>query len=145
MHGRSLSELRTSSSDGPSEDLRDHVEAERRRQRSLREALGISSEEAERTRRQMWTWDGLSLALCLDWRPFTARDVPAHEGLVDVELRDLDDGCATLDPWPLAEERVEVRCEGRVLRTAYPDEQSMRSDFDGARPITLSFTLRREA
>ena len=42
--------------------------------------------EAERTQRQMWTWDGLSLALCNAWRPFVARDVPCAEGLVELEL-----------------------------------------------------------
>ena len=96
--------------------------------------LGVSEAEVERTRRQMWTWDGLSLALCNAWPPFCVRDVPTADGVVDVELRDREDGTSTLDPWPFATERVDVRCEARRLDTRYKDETAMRSALEQASP-----------
>ena len=88
MHGCSLSQLRASAADGhDARLLEEHIAGERERQQQLCERLGVSEAHADRTRRQMWTWDGLSLALCLGWRPFTAKDVPAREGLVELELR----------------------------------------------------------
>ena len=140
MHGRSLSELRAAGAPEHAAELSGHIEEERQRQERLRGALGISEQHSERTRRQMWTWDGLSLGLCLGWRPFTARDVPCREGLVDIELH-ADDGRLRLDPWPFSEKLVRVRCEGRRLRARYPDEAAMRHEFDAAEPLTIEFAL----
>jgi hypothetical protein len=89
----------------------------------------------------MWTWDGISLALCNRWRPFTVTGVPASDALVDVELRDLADGSVTLDPWPLESDRLEVRCEARRLATRYASEGAMRSALARAEPLMLKFTL----
>ena len=142
MHGRSLSELRMAAGNGEVPELRAHAERERVRQEQLCQLLGVTEEQAQRTRRQMWTWDGLSLALCLGWRPFIAKDVPAREeGLLDVELREREDGTIALEPWPLAEERVELRCEARRLAARYEDEAAMRAAFEQAEPVTLEFTL----
>jgi hypothetical protein len=141
MHGRSLSQLRMRSGAGQNEALQAHVEEEHARQAQLCAALDISEPQAERMQRQMWTWDGLSLALCNAWRPFIARDVPTAEGLVAVELRDREDGTSTLDPWPFSAKRVEVRCEARRLGARYPDEPAMRRAFERAEPVTLTFAL----
>jgi len=141
LHGCSLSQLRMRSNPDQAGALQAHVEEEHARQAQLRATLGISEAQAERTRRQMWTWDGLSLALCNAWRPFIASDVPAAEGLVAVELRDRKDGTSTLDPWPFASKRVEVRCEARRLRARYADEAAMRRAFERAEPVTLKFAL----
>ena len=67
MHGSSLSQLRLSvgAGDEDTPPLRAHIADEHERQSALRAALGVSEAQAERTRRQMWTWDGLSLALCM--------------------------------------------------------------------------------
>ena len=141
LHGRSLSELRAQSAPGQVAGLRAHIDHERARQVALCAALGVSEAQARRTQRQMWTWDGLSLALCNGWRPFTARDVPTADGLVDVELRDRDDGVTTLDPWPFATEPVEVHCEARRLESRYEDEVAMRSALERSEPVTLRFAL----
>jgi Protein of unknown function (DUF3891) len=145
LHGRSLSELRARSLPDQAPLLEGHVAQERERQQRLRLALGLSEQEIQRIRRQMWTWDGISLALCLGWRPFTARDVPTADGLADVELSDGADGVTTIDPWPFAAERVELRCEGRRLGPRYEDEGSMRRAFTEAPLVTLRFTLARAA
>ena len=141
LHGRSLSELRALSATEQAAALEAHAEDERARQAELCALLEVSADEAQRTQRQMWTWDGLSLALCHGWRPFTAKDVPTNDGLTDVDLRDRGRRGATLDPWPFAAERVELRCEARRLERRYADEQAMRSGFAAAQPVTLEFVL----
>lgn len=138
MHGSSLSELRAAARPADAERVRDHIDAEHARQHALRDRLGVSEAKAERTRRQMWTWDGLSLALCHGWRPFVARDVPTAEGeLVDLTLADDD----TLDPWPFGADRLEVRCEGRRLASRYEDERAMLEGFVAAPVETVRFGL----
>jgi Protein of unknown function (DUF3891) len=141
LHGRSLSQLRMRSAPDENRALQAYIEEEHRRQAQLCAALGVSEPQAERIQRQMWTWDGLSLALCNAWRPFIARDVPTAEGLIAVELRDREDGTSTLDPWPFSAKRVEVRCEARRLPARYSDEAAMRRAFEHAEPVTLTFAL----
>ena len=142
MHASALSELRASNAEEPdAAELREHARQERARQEQLRGELGLTPAHAERTQRQMWTWDGLSLALCNAWRPFTSHDVPSAEGLVDVELRDLDDGACTLTPWPFSSPRVRVRCEARRLESRFEDEAAMRDAFARAPALTLEWTF----
>ena len=141
LHGRALSELRLARAADDAAALRAHIDEERARQRRLCVSLAVSEEQARLTQRQMWAWDGLSLALCHGWSTFTAREVPAQGEWVDVELRRLGGELWTLDPWPFGRERVELRCEGRRLAGRYEDEQAMRDGFERARPVTLSFIL----
>jgi Protein of unknown function (DUF3891) len=141
LHGRSLSELRARAVPDHAEPLEAHISDERARQAQLCEVLGVSDAALERTRQQMWTWDGLSLALCNRWRPFTSKDVPSLDGLTDIELRDREDGAVTLDPWPLASERVEVRCEALRIGARYSDQAAMRRARERWEPVTLRFVL----
>ena len=142
MHGASLSELRANGVPEQAPIVQPHIDAEHARQADLCARLGVSEAQAERTRRQMWTWDGVSLALCNGWRPFTSRDVPDANGeLVGVELRSHGDWASTLDPWPFAADRVEVECEARRLAPRYDDEAAMRRGFAAAPVETLVFTL----
>jgi len=141
LHGSSLSELRAQAVPEHAHQLRAHVSDERARQARLCEVLAVSDSELECTRRQMWTWDGISLALCNQWRPFAAKDVPSHDGPIDIELRDRADGTVTLAPWPLASERVEVRCEALRIGSRYEDEPAMLRALARLEPITLRFVL----
>jgi hypothetical protein len=142
LHGSSLSELRLHGADQGNEELQRYVERERERQASLRAALALSEQDTDVIRRQMWTWDGLSLALCNGWEPFTARDVPALDGLVEIELRRTGtEASFTLDPWPFSVSALEVRCEARRLAGRYPDEQAMQRALQDADPLTLAFVL----
>jgi Protein of unknown function (DUF3891) len=143
MHGSSLSELRARNDPAQAPLLEAHVEEEHARQRWLSDLLGVSPQQAERARRQMWTWDGLSLALCNAWRPFVARDVPSAEGLIELELTDRDDGTVEIDPWPFAATELTVRCQARELASRYQDERQLREHLIGAKPVTLEFVLRR--
>jgi hypothetical protein len=89
----------------------------------------------------MWTWDGLSLALCNGWGPFTARDVPTFDGLADIELLSVGERTFTLDPWPFSESRLEVRCEARRLQSRYDDEFAMQDALGTSELVTLTFCL----
>ena len=141
LHGSSLSELRARAVGEHAQLLEAHVSDERARQARLCEVLGVSDSELERTRRQMWTWDGISLALCNQWRPFTSKDVPSQDGLIDIELHDRANGAVTLDPWPLESERVEVRCEALRIGARYEDEPAMLRARERWEPVTLRFVL----
>jgi hypothetical protein len=141
LHGASISELRANVAPDDASALQSHIEEERARQAELSTLLGLSADRVASIRRQMWTWDSISLALCHGWRPFTAKDVPARDGLRDVELREGRDGTTSLDPWPFATRRVEVRCEARRLAASYPDEAALRSAFEKAPLVTLKFEL----
>jgi len=96
----------------------------------------------ERNSLLIWTWDYLSLALCLDWNPATAKGAPAAQGLVDIELRrEPGAGAWRLDPWPFSEGSVSVRCEGRRLGQGFDSEASLRQAFLAASWETLEFIL----
>jgi hypothetical protein len=87
----------------------------------------------------MWTWDGLSLALCHGWDPFVARHVPDADGeLIDVAL---DVKAGALDPWPFSTPTLEVVCEARRLAVRYPTEQDMHAGYRAAPVETLRFAL----
>jgi Protein of unknown function (DUF3891) len=141
LHGCSLSELRARGDPAHLQALTSHIDAERARQSRLRASLGLTEQETKRTQRQMWAWDGLSLALCSGWDPFTAHDVPTRDGLTEIELRAREDRTFTIDPWPFAQPLVEVRCEARLLQSAYEDERVMQRALDVAQLVTLVFEL----
>jgi hypothetical protein len=158
LHGSSLSELRLRGArdegDGPAR-LEGHIADERARQERLRAALGLSEQDTAHIQRLMWTWDGLSLALCNSWDPFAARDVPSRDGLADIELSRAGDGPGApregerhegtfvLDPWPFAAQALSLRCEARRLeRTSFDDEEEMQRALEQAAPLRLVFELR---
>jgi hypothetical protein len=103
-------------------------------------AGGAAPDLVARNQRLIWTWDYLSLALCLRWYPGTAEAVPTAADPVDVEVRTMD-GALTLDPWPFAAPRLRVRCEGRRLEGRFDDEATMRAALDAAPWVTVEFEL----
>ncbi len=97
----------------------------------------------ERNSLLIWTWDYLSLALCLGWAPATAKGCPTAEGeQVDLELSAGPvPGLLRLEPWPFSVGAVSVRCEGRRLEPGFSDETAMRSAFERAPFETLELRL----
>jgi Protein of unknown function (DUF3891) len=97
----------------------------------------------ERNSMLVWTWDYLSLALCLGWGPATARRAPTATGEVDLELtRSADDpGRVQLAPWPFEAPSVTVHCEGRRLAERYDSEDELRAAFAEAPLERLEVTL----
>ena len=142
LHGSFLSGLRLGAVGGKEPLLEDHIDQEHRRQARLRARLGLSEEQASTIQDQMRVWDGLSLALCHRWSPFTAQDVPESDGKGSLDLRSADDGDSfVIDPWPFSSSEVEVRCEGRRLALSYESEEALHADFESAPPLALAFKL----
>ena len=90
----------------------------------------------------IWTWDYLSLALCLRWAPATAKRCPTADGEADLHLI-RGDGYFHLDPWPFERTSVSVRCEGRRLTQRFEDEAEMRRALARAPWETLELSLER--
>ena len=124
MHGTALYEkrdLRRLSGEDAGK-VRAYLESQRALQGELRERLGASEEELRRNQRLIWTWDWLSLALCLDWERGDA-----------------------LDAWPFADDEVALRCEGRRLAGRYATEPELHAALAAAPRVELSFRLDRAA
>jgi hypothetical protein len=102
-------------------------------------APSATDELIARNSRLLWTWDSLSLALLLDWAPFTLGGVPtAHGDGVDVHLS--PDG--TLDPWPFsATGQVAVHCDARRLADRYDSDNALEHGLSAAAWETVRFTL----
>lgn len=141
LHACYVSSLRAASTPQHARVLNEHIEDERSRQSVLRSKLGLSTAALERAQLQLRAWDLISLALCSGWKSVTARDVPTAGGMTDMELRQVDENVATLEPWPFDARRVSTRCEARRLADTYPDEGEMRRAFELAQRSMLTFTL----
>jgi uncharacterized protein DUF3891 len=89
----------------------------------------------------LWIWDFLSLALCLDWAPTTAHEVPTAAAPAELELGPRAEGTIAIEPWPFREQRVSVRCDARRLGDHYPDEPAMRAALADAPWETVAFDL----
>jgi hypothetical protein len=152
MHGTRLYEMRDL--DALARPDADAIREFLRRQRELQERLlsslradpssadGATAELVARNSQLIWTWDYLSLAVCLDWAPCSAREVPSAETAVDVSL---SPGASPrqliLEPWPFAAETVTLRCEGRRLRSRFETDDELAGALALATWETLEFKL----
>src|SRR3954452_3519285 len=100
-------------------------------QRRLQDRLsqGLDREQVGRNQQLLWTWDFLSLALCLRW------DGRAVNGIEYTGT--------TFEPWPFRDESVTLMTEGRRLGGRFDDEGEMRAALDSAPWLTLEFALSR--
>jgi uncharacterized protein DUF3891 len=149
MHGRRLSELRDIEKLEPAAaaSVRALRAEFRARETQLLTSLDPPPELVTRLSDLVWAWDGLSLALLLDWAPHTLRAVPAEGGSrVDIEVRTVA-GCAelvtlSLSPWPFTNPAsVLVETEGRRLAGPYGSEAALHAALDTAPWETLAFRL----
>jgi uncharacterized protein DUF3891 len=147
LHGSALYERRDLEAMPPAEaqQVREFLDGQRQVQKKLLASLGADADEVARNRRLVWTWDGLSLAVCLRWAPFSAEGVPGADGPVDISLRPAgeDDRSFTLDPWPFGRGRVELRCDARRLEGRWEDEDEMRAALRDAPWESVRFELVR--
>jgi hypothetical protein len=127
------------------------LEDQRRLQHDLLEALRADPTTAAsaagglvaRNSDLIATWDTLSLALCLNYAPYTLTGVPAAAGdAVDLELSQTDrPERLRLDPWPLRPDSLVVRGEGQRLDATYADDDALREALTRAPWETLEFEL----
>ena len=143
MHGVALYEMRDLERMEPAdaERVRRFMAERRAEQEELIASLGADRELVRRGQRQLWTWDFMSLALCLDWAPQVARGVPAADGPVDVALEPAGDLRVAVDPWPFRDETLRVRCEARRLEGRFDDEERMRAALEAAPWEALEWEL----
>ena len=155
MHGVRLYELRDLDrmDPGDADAVRGFIAAQRRFQDELIASLRADPATAplagdELIRRNsdlIWTWDGFSLALCLDWAPWSAKGVPtAGDARDELRLTPILAGAVAVDPWPFARDAVTVHCEGlRLPATGYANETELRSGLALAPWETLTIELVR--
>jgi hypothetical protein len=143
MHGTALYEMRDLDrmTEADAEKVRRFLGDRRAEQDALLATLGRHREDVARNQRLVWTWDFLSLALCLDWTPTTAERVPLGDEEPDVRLRVERGGGIELDPWPFAEEHVVVRCEGRRLDGGYRSDVELYAALERAEVTWLRWDL----
>ena len=144
MHGWRLYERRDLDRASPEDAaaIRAFLSQQRSFQHELIGKLRGDPAEVERNSLLIWTWDYLSLALCLDWAPTTAKRAPTADGAVDMKVTPgRRGGSIHLDPWPFAVESLTVRCEGRRLDGRFDSERELREALDTAAPETLELEL----
>jgi Protein of unknown function (DUF3891) len=141
LHGCALSELRRHGDDDDDGRLLEaHIVAERDRQSRLCFQLGLTEEQTLVIRRQMWAWDGISLALCNGWEDFET-DAPTDGGTATLALRRAGGEEFSVDPWPFSLPSVEVFCEARRLADSYETNEQMQRALKAAAPVRLRFRL----
>lgn len=123
--------------------VRDYLDAQRRFQDQVGE--GLDQHVLERASQLVWTWDFLSLAICLDWSGRTAREVPTAEGAVDMQIKTVGERRIQLEPWPFEADSLTVRCEARRLRSRYETDDALRAALSSASWETLEFELTTSA
>ena len=134
MHGTALYEMRDLDRMEPADadKVRGFFAGRREEQDALLAALGVDRDAVRRNQRLVWTWDWMSLALCLNWPP---ADGP------DVRMEPAGDMRVSVDPWPFAPERLTVRCEGRRLEGGYSSDAELHEALERAPLVELSWEL----
>jgi hypothetical protein len=145
LHGTRLYAMRDLDRMPPDEAdaVRKHVDDARAFQASLRATLGhVDDATIMRGSDLVWTWDFMSLALCLGWPPCTASRVPAAGGSLELAMTPGGSaGEVMLDPWPMGVSRLAVRCEGQRLAGPYADADALARAVGSAPWERLEFTL----
>jgi hypothetical protein len=145
MHGEALYRLRDIDA-LPAEEgarIRDYLAGQQALQAALAADLGADPARLRRNQRLLWTWDYLSLALCLGWAPCSTPDTPTAGEPVALRLEPVAGwpGRFTLEPWPFAEPALTVRTEGRRLTGRFTDEAALHVALASAEGVGLSFEL----
>ena len=152
MHGYRLYEHRDLSKLAPADAdvVRAFLTEQRRFQGELLTSLRADPATARAAREQtvarnsqlVWTWDALSLAICLDWAPYTAADVPTAADPVALRLAPAGEPRRlALVPWPFGDGTLVVRCEGRRLRGPYDDDDQLSAAWAVGAWETVEFEL----
>lgn len=118
--------------------VRAYLAGQRALQERLAREVGAIWDELRRDQARLFCWDGLSLALCLGWAPYTTPEVDGRT----LTLRAAEDGAHTLAPWPCAPPELTFRCEGRLLRGRATTGEQPHDALERAERVDLRFALR---
>ncbi len=140
LHGMRLYELRDLDAMEPAaaDAVQEFLAAQRALQERLAGEVGVTWDELRRDQARIFCWDGLSLALCLGWAPYTTSEVDGRL----LRLEAVGEGAHVLDPWPFAPPELTVRCEGRLLRERATTEAQLHAALERAERVDLRFVLR---
>ncbi len=108
-------------------------------QQRLLDRLDASRAQAERDGAFVFCLDAISLTLCHGW---PARDLPPLDGRA-LRLEWLGEREATLRPWPLAVDAVELALDARSLTRRFDDEAALHRALEETPWTTLRWRLRR--
>ncbi len=154
MHGSRLYEMRDLNAlAAPRADaVREFLAGQREFQQQLLSSLRADSatsgaaapDVVARNSQLLWTWDFMSLAICLGWAPCSAGAVPTADpdAPTDLEL-----GAGTerhqvlVDPWPFQRAQVTVRAEGRRLTGRFDTDEALAAALRAAQWETVDFAL----
>jgi hypothetical protein len=144
MHAVRLYERRDLKRLAPSEaeQVRSFLSAQREFQQAVGATLGAAPAAVARNSDLIWTWDSMSLAVCLDWAPFSLSAVPTAGGAVDLQLTPDGERRIRVEPWPFAAAAVSVHADGRRLTGRYATERALREALASAAWETIVFELR---
>jgi hypothetical protein len=155
MHGTRLYELRDLNAlpTDQADAIRGFFGAQREFQQQLLSSLrdGVSTASAAapdvvaRNSQLVWTWDYLSLAICLDWAPGAAHGVPTAGEPVELAITPgAEPLTARVEPWPFATESLTVRAEGRRLDAGrrFDTDDALTAAIEQAAWETVEFELR---
>jgi Protein of unknown function (DUF3891) len=151
-HGSRLYEARDlpALSEADAEAVRSFLDDGRRFRQELLASLRrdpgtaqVASEQVfARNSQLIWTWDLVSLALCLDWAPRAAQQVPTADAPIELHLRPGDQPHQVIiDPWPFADMSVTVRCEGQRLTARFETDEALGEALARAPWETLQLEL----
>jgi Protein of unknown function (DUF3891) len=145
MHGARLYGRRdvTKLPDHAAQDVRAYLAEQREFQEHLLATLQADRAAVARNSRLIWIWDLLSLALCLDWAPHTAKEVPTATEPVDVEIT-ATESHTVLDPWPFAADGITVRCDGIRLTGTFGSDRDLQAALAHAPWESVTFEIRPE-
>ena len=140
LHGSRLYQLRDldAMEAADADAVRDYLAAQRALQERLAREVGATHDELRRDQARLFCWDGLSLALCLRWAPYTTPEVGGRT----LHLGADGDGEHTLAPWPFVAPELTVRCEGRLLRERAASAAGLHEALERAERVDLRFALR---
>ncbi len=105
-------------------------------------AASAREETVARNSQLLWTWDALSLAICLGEPSGSVSAVPMNDDNSEVRLSAIQNQHRLrLEPWPFADEAVFVHCEGRRLEHHSEDERTLHAALAEAPWETLRVEL----
>ncbi|HWF55028.1 MAG TPA: DUF3891 family protein [Solirubrobacteraceae bacterium] len=145
LHGMRLYQMRDLAqlAARDADEVRAMIAFQQTLQAELCASLGLDVADAglRRASDLVWTWDYLSLALCLGWPPCTAKAVPTSSSSIDLVLSPGGAHLVHIDPWPFAATTVTVHCEGQRLAGPYASENELRAALAASPWETLPIEL----